>query len=87
MTEVFEQSDRARLEGIIRGQEIEISTLKEQLRLLAIENVKLMNKPDASKTRQYAEELVSDDEPLRDQRGMRAIGGENAVHPGIGRVC
>jgi hypothetical protein len=86
MTDVFSQTDRARLEGIIRGQAIEIQILTERLKLLAIENVQLMNRSDTKKLRQYAEELVSDDEPLRDHPGMRIVGSENTVHPGIGRL-
>ena len=75
------------LKSIIRWQEIEIARLMtERLRLKTM--IELLKAPDLSVKRQYAnsEEFVPDDEPLRDQRRVRASGDKDTIHPRTGRV-
>lgn len=55
------------LENLVRQKEIEIIALQERVRILAIENVKLMNKPDANKTRDYdSTDTFYGHEPMQD---------------------
>lgn len=73
------EPERERLDRIIQGQTIRIAILEEQVRLLAIENVKLINKPDLAKTRQYAKDFIPSSEPMRDNNGKRHAGGEDTL--------
>ncbi len=74
------------LESKIRGLEIALDTEQERSRLLAIENVQLLNKTDPEKMRQYANEL-SDDEPVSNHGRKRHVSDGQPLHPGAGRVC
>lgn len=77
-----------KLESLVRMQEIEIKTLKENNRLLALENVKLLNKPDPTQMRQYeTDKSIPDDKPLQDHKRKRNVGTDKSLHPRVSRVC
>ena len=52
--EIKSQNQITGLQSQLRGLEIALTTEQERSRLLAIENVQLLNKADPEKTRQYA---------------------------------
>ena len=47
-----------RLESVNRQLQIQANTIAELNRFLAIENVKLLNKPDPERLREYAKDTV-----------------------------
>jgi len=73
----------AKLEDEKRELEIEIAALKDQIKTLAIENVKLLNEPPKDKKRQYATDFSSH-EPLQDNDGNRDASSHQPVQSATG---
>lgn len=74
----------AKLEEEKKELEIEIASLKDQIKKLAIENVKLLNKPPKNKARQYATDDIPDNEPLQDHIRKRDVSPHQSLHSATG---
>ena len=74
----------AKLEDEKNELEIEISVLKEQKRQLAIENVKLLNKPLKNEAGQYATDDFPNNEPLQDHIRKRDVSPHQSLHSATG---
>ena len=77
--------DLEREESNNRQLVIENTALIEQNRLLAIENVRLLNKSNPGNTRQYGESLYHQ-QPVQDPQRKRNVGFGNSVHSASRRI-
>lgn len=71
----------ARLEEEKKELEIEIAALKDQIKKLAIENVKLLNKSPKNKARQYADFSC---ETLQNHDGIGDVSAHQPLHSAAG---